>query len=251
MLRQLYFSLNFFSLSLRSSTQKKEWGSELQKVISRDHSYALITAEQLVGVCLYVFVRIHHLPYIRCVSQYLMSPSYTSHLILNIIVCISSHLPHAADRMFNNQIYTHHCIFFVLFPVSNGDFWAPRSYAPWALQSLDFITPCLTWWYKHIGLDLLWSIWYGSHAAFDLLRFMWNCRDVAVDSVKTGLKGSAGNKGGVAVRFLFHSTSICFVCAHLAAGQSNVQERNNNYHDISRRISFPMVCRYHFMSGMR
>ena len=66
-------------------------------------------------------------------------------------------------------------------------------------------------------------------------------RDVAVDTVKTGLKGSAGNKGAVAIRFLLHSTSLCFVCAHLAAGQSNVQERNNNYHDISRRISFPMV----------
>ena len=66
-------------------------------------------------------------------------------------------------------------------------------------------------------------------------------RDVAVDSVKTGLKGSAGNKGAVAIRMLFHATSLCFICGHLAAGQSNVQERNLNYHDISRRISFPMV----------
>ncbi len=54
-----------------SSTQKKEWGSELQKVISRDHPYVLVTAEQLVGVCLYVFVRIHHLPYIRYVFLFI------------------------------------------------------------------------------------------------------------------------------------------------------------------------------------
>jgi len=121
--------LNANNIISTSSTQKKEWGSELQRVISRDHAYALVTAEQLVGVCLYVFSRVHHLPYIR---------------------------------------------------------------------------------------------------------------DVAVDTVKTGLKGSAGNKGAVAIRFLLHSTSICFVCAHLAAGQSNVQERNTNYHDISKRISFPM-----------
>ena len=74
-----------------------------------------------------------------------------------------------------------------------------------------------------------------------LIRICISNRDVAVDTVKTGLKGSAGNKGAVAIRFLLHSTSICFVCAHLAAGQSNVQERNANYHDISKRISFPMV----------
>ncbi len=73
-----------------------------------------------------------------------------------------------------------------------------------------------------------------------LILFLFN-RDVAVDTVKTGLKGNTGNKGGVAIRFLLHSTSMCFVCAHLAAGQSNIQERNNNYFDITRRISFPMV----------
>ncbi|XP_065051378.1 synaptojanin-1-like [Rhopilema esculentum] len=121
--------LNANNIISTSSTQKKEWGSELQRVISRDHPYVLLTAEQLVGVCLYVFVRVHHLPFIR---------------------------------------------------------------------------------------------------------------DVAVDTVKTGLKGSTGNKGAVAIRLLFHSTSLCFVCAHLAAGQSNVAERNSNYHDISKRISFPM-----------
>ena len=66
-------------------------------------------------------------------------------------------------------------------------------------------------------------------------------RDVAVSTVKTGLKGSVGNKGAVAIRMLFHSTSMCFICGHFAAHQNNIEERNHNYHDISRRISFPMV----------
>ena len=66
-------------------------------------------------------------------------------------------------------------------------------------------------------------------------------RDVAVQSVKTGLGGSAGNKGGVAIRLLLHATSICFVCSHLAAGQSGVADRNSDYHDIASRIAFPMV----------
>ena len=77
---------------------------------------------------------------------------------------------------------------------------------------------------------------------------MYLTRDVAVDTVKTGLKGAAGNKGAVAIRFLLHSSSFCFVCAHFAAGQSQVKERNSDYHEITQKIMFPMVrkrrCHY-------
>lgn len=66
-------------------------------------------------------------------------------------------------------------------------------------------------------------------------------RDVAVDTVKTGMGGATGNKGGVAIRLLFHTTSICFVCSHFAAGQSQVKERNDDCNEITRRLSFPMV----------
>ena len=66
-------------------------------------------------------------------------------------------------------------------------------------------------------------------------------RDVSVEKVKTGMGGATGNKGGVAVRFLVHSTSVCFVCAHLAAGQSQVNDRNADYHEINRKMAFPMV----------
>ncbi|OQR78050.1 synaptojanin-1-like [Tropilaelaps mercedesae] len=70
------------------------------------------------------------------------------------------------------------------------------------------------------------------HAAF--------IRDVAVDQVKTGLGGAAGNKGAVAIRLLFHATSLCFVCAHFAAGQSKVLDRNADYAEITRKLCFPM-----------
>lgn len=53
--------------------------------------------------------------------------------------------------------------------------------------------------------------------------------------------GATGNKGGVAIRLLFHTTSICFVCSHFAAGQSQVKERNDDYNEITRRLTFPMV----------
>lgn len=50
-----------------------------------------------------------------------------------------------------------------------------------------------------------------------------------------------GNKGAAAIRCVFHSTSFCFVCAHFAAGQSQVNERNADYAEITRKITFPMV----------
>ncbi len=63
------------------------------------------------------------------------------------------------------------------------------------------------------------------------------CTDVAVDVCKTGAKGKAGNKGGAAVRFRLYDSSICFVCAHLAAGQSHIAERNQG-------DSFHVNCMY-------
>ena len=62
-------------------------------------------------------------------------------------------------------------------------------------------------------------------------------------SVKTGMSGTTGNKGGVAIRFLLHSTSLCFVCSHFAAHQTKVVERNQDFADICKRIAFPGVCR--------
>lgn len=121
--------LNAGNIVSASTTNQKLWAAELQKNISRDHKYVLLASEQLVGVCLFVFIRPQHAPFIR---------------------------------------------------------------------------------------------------------------DVAVDTVKTGMGGATGNKGGVAIRLLFHTTSICFVCSHFAAGQSQVKERNDDYTEISRRLSFPM-----------
>ena len=60
-------------------------------------------------------------------------------------------------------------------------------------------------------------------------------------SIKTGLGGAAGNKGAIAIRFLLHNTTMCFVCSHFAAGQNNVKERNSDFHEIAQKITFPMV----------
>ncbi|XP_036393120.1 synaptojanin-1-like isoform X2 [Megalops cyprinoides] len=121
--------LNAGNIVSASTTNQKLWATELQKTVSRDHKYVLLASEQLVGVCLFIFIRPQHAPFIR---------------------------------------------------------------------------------------------------------------DVAIDTVKTGMGGATGNKGAVAVRMLFHSSSICFVCSHFAAGQSQVKERNDDYNEISRKLSFPM-----------
>ncbi|XP_055839392.1 synaptojanin-1 [Episyrphus balteatus] len=121
--------LNASNIMAASSENAKMWTEELQKSISRDNSYVLLTYQQLVGVCLYIYIRPEKAPYIR---------------------------------------------------------------------------------------------------------------DLAIDCVKTGLGGATGNKGASAIRFVLHGTSMCFVCAHFAAGQSQVSERNADYAEVTRRLAFPM-----------
>jgi hypothetical protein len=64
---------------------------------------------------------------------------------------------------------------------------------------------------------------------------------VAIDSVKTGMGGATGNKGTVAIRFRYLSTSVCFVCSHFAAGQNAITDRNNDFGEAVKKIMFPMV----------
>lgn len=127
--------LNASNIMAANTDNMKAWADELEKVLSRNQRYVLLTCQQLVGVCLYIFVRPEHTPSIR---------------------------------------------------------------------------------------------------------------DLAIDCVKTGLGGATGNKGATAIRFVLYGTSMCFVCAHFAAGQSQITERNADYNEITRKISFPMVCIYLF-----
>lgn len=120
--------LNASNIVSASGEQAKMWGEELQRVLSRDREYVLITSIQLVGVCLFLYAKPELTPYLR---------------------------------------------------------------------------------------------------------------DVATDSVKTGLGGATGNKGGVAIRCVLDNTALCFICAHFAAGQSQVNDRNNDYMEITKKLLFP------------
>ena len=48
----------------------------------------------------------------------------------------------------------------------------------------------------------------------------------------------SGNKGAVAIRLQYHDTTFCFITAHLAAGHSNVEERNSDYQTIVSQLRF-------------
>ena len=63
-------------------------------------------------------------------------------------------------------------------------------------------------------------------------------RGVEAASKKTGLKGMSGNKGGVGVRMTCFDSNLCFVTAHMAAGHSNIEERNADYWTISNGLVF-------------
>ena len=60
--------------------------------------------------------------------------------------------------------------------------------------------------------------------------------------VATGLAGTLGNKGGVAIALNVAKTSMLFVNAHFAAHQKNVAHRNADFHRIDSQLRLtPMV----------
>ena len=63
-------------------------------------------------------------------------------------------------------------------------------------------------------------------------------RAVEAATRKTGLRGMSGNKGAVGVRLELFDTSFCFITAHLAAGHSNIDERNTDYWTIADGLHF-------------
>uniref|UniRef100_K3W5H2 Rho-GAP domain-containing protein n=1 Tax=Globisporangium ultimum (strain ATCC 200006 / CBS 805.95 / DAOM BR144) TaxID=431595 RepID=K3W5H2_GLOUD len=53
-----------------------------------------------------------------------------------------------------------------------------------------------------------------------------------------GIMGMMGNKGGAAIRMNFYDSTLCFVCAHLAAHRENVSGRNSDYANILSKVEF-------------
>lgn len=62
--------------------------------------------------------------------------------------------------------------------------------------------------------------------------------DVQVGAVARGMQGALGNKGGVGVGLCLGSTSMLFVCCHLAAGEGRegAAQRNLDAHGIDKGL---------------
>lgn len=73
---------------------------------------------------------------------------------------------------------------------------------------------------------------------FVKVKVLKSIKNVEGSVKKTGMSGIAGNKGAVAIRMDYASTSLCFVTAHLAAGFANYEERNKDFRTISHGLRF-------------
>ncbi|KAI9726060.1 MAG: hypothetical protein M1828_002068 [Chrysothrix sp. TS-e1954] len=66
-------------------------------------------------------------------------------------------------------------------------------------------------------------------------------RDLHTAEVKTGMGGLHGNKGALIVRFKCNDSSLCFVNCHLAAGQTQTANRNQDVAAILEYSHLPSV----------
>ncbi|KAG2462698.1 SHIP1 phosphatase, partial [Polypterus senegalus] len=60
---------------------------------------------------------------------------------------------------------------------------------------------------------------------------------IFVDSVKTGIANTLGNKGAVGISFMFNGTAFGFVNSHLTSGSEKKLRRNQNYFSILRFLN--------------
>ncbi|KAG9228789.1 putative PI phosphatase group protein-like protein [Amylocarpus encephaloides] len=65
-------------------------------------------------------------------------------------------------------------------------------------------------------------------------------RSVSGAEVKRGMGGLHGNKGALVVRFVLDDTSLCFINCHLAAGQTQTKDRNNDITSILESSILPI-----------
>ncbi|KAI6649300.1 synaptojanin-1 isoform X3 [Oopsacas minuta] len=62
--------------------------------------------------------------------------------------------------------------------------------------------------------------------------------ETAVHAISTGIGGILANKGGVAIRFKIHDSTLCFVNSHFSAHVTEIEKRNSEYKEIMTDMLF-------------
>ncbi|RYH05380.1 hypothetical protein EON65_44840, partial [archaeon] len=89
--------------------------------------------------------------------------------------------------------------------------------------------------YEFIGEKYLVGLYLVVFARESLVPHI---RDIRSTSLGVGIMGMMGNKGGVSVRLSVYDSTICFICAHLAAHRENVAGRNADFKNIYEKSVF-------------
>jgi len=66
-------------------------------------------------------------------------------------------------------------------------------------------------------------------------------KPISSSSAGIGVLNTLGNKGGVAARLQVDDTVLCFVNCHLQAFEDMTEKRNADFHELTRRLTFPSV----------
>jgi len=70
-------------------------------------------------------------------------------------------------------------------------------------------------------------------------------KGVEANEVRTGLGGTMGNKGAIGITFRLYGASFLFINCHLASGQSQTQQRNEDFAKIIKEMELPRVRLFH------
>ncbi|KAK4468624.1 hypothetical protein MN116_007812 [Schistosoma mekongi] len=62
--------------------------------------------------------------------------------------------------------------------------------------------------------------------------------EISYQVVPTGVFNVMGNKGAVGIRLTVFNSSMCFINCHLAAGEANLDRRNQDFREITRKMLF-------------
>ena len=105
------------------------------------------------------------------------------------------------------------------------------------------IIKCLGSSYRHIESIRLMGILLFIFVKNELQSEIQN---VVSNTIGAGIFGVAGNKGAVGIKFDILNTSMCIICCHLASGKEHCKKRNENYHKIIQKLTFPELnVRHH------